>query len=60
MLPLTLFFIYRHDYSFSSGKNGCSVIDLSLFWEARQSKNKHLLRLAFLITTFNPEEVLNK
>ena len=27
MLPLTLFFIYRHDYSFSSGKNGYSVKD---------------------------------
>ena len=27
MLPLTLFFIYRHQYSFSSGKNGYSVKD---------------------------------
>ena len=70
MLPLTLFFICRHDYSFVSGKNRYSVKD-SLFLRRRaQSKNKQLLRQIFpwinflikhfLIITFKPQEVLNK
>ena len=54
ILPLTLFFIYRHDYSLSSV----------------ECKNKQFFRQIFpliifsikpfLINTFNPQEVLNK
>ena len=71
MLPLTLFFIYRHDYSFGSGKKWLFSERFFLFLGRRvQSKNKQLfhqvfpqinfLNKPFLIGTFNPQEVLNK
>ena len=45
MLPLTLFFIYRHDYSFGSDKKWLFNEIFFLFLERRvQSKNKQLFR----------------
>ena len=43
MLPLTLFFIYRHDYSFRSGKKWLFSERFFLFLERRvHIKNKQL------------------
>ena len=69
-LSLTLFFIYRHDYSFGSGEKWLSSERFFLFSTKRaQSKNKQLLCKIFpkinvlvklfLISTFNPQEALN-
>ena len=45
MLPLTLFFVYRHDYSFSSGKKWLFSEMFFLFLGRHvQSKNKQLFR----------------
>ena len=44
MLPLTLFFIYRHEYSFNSGKKWLFSETFFMFLERRvQNKNKLLL-----------------
>ena len=66
MLPLTLIFICRHDYSFGSDKkwvfnerfflllgkiNNCS---------ARFFPKQFFLIKPFLVNTFKPQEVLNK
>ena len=48
MLPLTLFFIHRHDYSFGSGKKWLFSEGFFLFLGSRiQSENKQLLRQIF-------------
>ena len=71
MLPLTLSFIYRHDYNFGSGKKRLFCQRFFLFLgECVQSKNKQMfcqifpqinfLIKPFLISTNNPQEVLNK
>ena len=45
MLPLTLFFIYKHDYSFGSGKKWLFSERFFLFLGRRaQNKNKQLFR----------------
>ena len=70
MLPLTLFFVCRHDYSFGSGKKWLFSERFFLFLgRCVQSKNKQLFRQIFfldnylikpfLISTFNLQEVLN-
>ena len=44
MLPLTLIFIYRHEYSFSSNKKGLLSERFFFFLERRvHNKNKQLL-----------------
>ena len=70
MLPLTLFFVYRHDYSFRSSKKWLFNERFFVFFERHaQSQNKQLLPdlslnkffdKPFLISTFNPQEALNK
>ena len=71
MLPLTFRFIYRHDYSFGSGKKQLFGERFFLFLgRCVQSKNKQLLHQIFpyinfliepfLISTFNPQEVSNE
>ena len=48
MLPLTLFFIYKHEYSFSGGKIGYSGKDSFSFSETYvHNKNKQLLLADF-------------
>ena len=66
MLPLTLFCIYRHDYRFGSGKKLLFSERLFLFLGRHvESENRKLFgqifpEINFLISTFNPQEVLNK
>ena len=61
MLSLTLFFIYRYDYSFGSGKKWLFSEGFFLFLERRvHSKNKQLFCQIFpfkpfLISTLNPQ-----
>ena len=71
MLPLILFFIYMHDYSFGSGIKWLVSERFFLFLGGPvQSKNKQLfcqifsqinfLTKPFLTSTFDPQEILNK
>ena len=71
MLPLTLFFIYRHGYGFGSDKKWLFCERFFLFLGRRfQSNIKQLfcqifpyidfLIKTFVISSFKPEEVLNK
>ena len=53
MLPLTLFFIYRHDYSFSSGKKWLFSERFFLFLEKLvHNKNEQLLLPDFFLNKF--------
>ena len=54
MLPLTLFFIYRHDYSFGSGKK------MAIQWKILSFFREPFLIKPFLVSTFEPQEALNK
>ena len=71
MLPLTLFFNYRHDYSFSSGKKWLlSERFFHFLGRCIQRKIKQMfcqiflyinfLIKPFLISNFNPQELLNE
>ena len=59
MLPLTLFSIYRQDYSFSSGKK-CLLSERFYIFLGRRVESNSCLIKPLLISTFNPQEVLNK
>ena len=54
MLHLALFFIYRPDYSFGSGKK------MAIQWKILALFREPFLIQPFLVSTFKPQEALNK